>query len=108
MKATRIPDESRRLVRLRDRERCVRCRLPGTDWHHRRSKNVRGPLTHSPCNGIWMCRDCHGWVHSHPTLARESGWIVSRDVADPSTVPVVHGSWGRVYLNYEGGWSLAA
>ncbi len=81
--------------------------MPGTDWHHRRSKSVRDTLTHSPCNGVWMCRTCHGWVHHNPTEAQVNGWIVSR-YDDPREVPVTHALWGRVTLTEQGEWRLCA
>lgn len=73
-------------------------------WHHRRSRRVRDKFRHSPCNGLWLCLDCHAWVHAHPLLARQSGWIVSQHESDPSSVPVVHALWGRVRLTHDGGW----
>jgi hypothetical protein len=49
---------------------------------------VRDEWTHSPTNGVLLCRTCHSWVHKHPFEARASGYIVSRWCADPGTVPV--------------------
>lgn len=34
-----------------------------------------------------LCNTCHPWVHSHPVLARGSGWIVSRYEAEPGAIP---------------------
>lgn len=94
-------------VQVRDRFRCLRCGGMGANWHHRRSKSIRDQHTDCPCNGVWLCGSgsmgCHGWVHSHPLLARQQGWIVSRYMAEPSMVPVmsrVHG--GVVLLDCEG------
>lgn len=61
--------------------------MPGTDWHHRRSRRVRDDHTHCSCVGVWSCRTCHGWIHAHPDAAITEGLIVSQWVTDPWTVP---------------------
>lgn len=99
-KASRIPTAARHAVRQRDLVRCARCGSNATvgQWHHRRSRWVRDEHTHHPCNGLWLCADCHSWCHHNPTEAKASGWIVSRYVAEPGSVPVHHGVWGWVLL----------
>lgn len=83
-----IPQRSRNLVKGRDFGRCIRCAGRGTAWHHRRSRSVVDEHTHCPCNGVWLCKTCHDWVHAHPFEARTAGWIVSRHVEQPSDEPV--------------------
>jgi hypothetical protein len=26
-----------------------------------------------------VCPDCHGWIHAHPSAARATGWLLSRN-----------------------------
>jgi hypothetical protein len=101
VKATPIPQWSRTLVRHRDLDLCARCGMLGAHWHHRRSRSVRDELTHSPCNGLWLCAFDHAWVHANPREAREAGFIVSRH-EDPRYVPVDHAIHGLVYLTEDG------
>lgn len=86
-KATGIPEKSRRIVRERAHDRCERCSGHGSQWHHRRSRHIRNDHTHHPCNGVWLCDTCHRWVHANPRRAQERGFIVSRYVEEPGTVP---------------------
>lgn len=85
---SQIPDQARGLVLLRDRYLCQRCGMKGTDWHHRRRRNIEDEHTHHPCNGVLLCRTCHGWVHANPFLARGSGLIVPTRIVAPGEVPV--------------------
>lgn len=55
-----------------------------------------------------MDKTCHDWVHAHPVEAMENGWIVSRHCTNPLTEPVNHALFGRVLLDNDGGYSLAA
>lgn len=84
----------RRAMYERDGFRCVRCgrHFPegrGLDAHHRhlRSQGGMGTLD----NGISLCGSgttgCHGWVHAHPALSYEAGWLV-HSWDDPATVQV--------------------
>lgn len=99
--ATGIPHMSRLMVQHRSYNRCARCGLTGSEWHHRRSRSVRDEHQHCPCNGVWLCRDCHSWVHAHPFEARTSGWIVSR-YATPGDVPMLTQQHGWVTLGHDG------
>ena len=85
-----IPPLSRRLVKTRDRGRCLRCGSPTRygEWHHRRSRSVKGLHRHSACNGVWLCHTCHRQVHKQPLDAKADGFIVSRYVDNPGEVPV--------------------
>lgn len=92
-----IPNKARDLVRARAHHRCERCMAPAPNgaWHHRRPRSVVDEHQHCPCNGVWLCHTCHRMVHAHPEAARDTGWIVSRWVEDPGTVPVTRrfGTW---------------
>jgi hypothetical protein len=100
-----IPPESRRLVADRDFGRCTRCGLGATAWHHRRGRSVIDQHQHCPCNGIYLCDECHRYVHAHPFESRRQGWIVSRHTAVPGEVPVksaVHCDWVLLQCNGQG------
>lgn len=30
---------------------------------------------HDPARGLWCCAAGHGWVHTHPEMAYELGWL---------------------------------
>lgn len=78
-------------MKVRDHHRCMRCLVPAPtgQWHHRRSRSVRDQHQHCPCNGVWLCPTCHRWVHDHPVQARETGFIVSKFVTEPGSIPIV-------------------
>lgn len=106
--SSRIPDSSRKIVTERDRGRCVRCLMPGREWHHRRGKSVVDEHRHCPCNGVILCGNgnvggCHGYVHSRPFEARAAGLIVLRSVALPYTVPFRLGTTEFVLPDCSGG-----
>lgn len=103
MSGNAIPSMQRVKVKVRDSRRCVRCGGQGAEWHHRRSKSVRDEHRHCTCNGVWLCTDCHQWVHSHPFEARGSGFIVSRHTPVPGTEPVQCVLRGLIVLDCEGG-----
>lgn len=77
------------MVRQRDRHRCQRCGSPTPrgQFHHRRTRAVVDKHQHCACNGIWLCHTCHTWIHANPVKARDTGFIVSRYVEVPATVP---------------------
>lgn len=86
----------------RDGKRCVRCSMPGNQWHHRRTRDVVDKHRHCPCNGVTLCLVCHAWVHANPLLALEQGWIVSSHVASPGEVSVKYRTKVR-WLSCNGG-----
>lgn len=93
-----IPQESRDTVALRQANRCARCGVTGSDWHHRRRRNVRDGHEHCPCNGVLLCRTDHEWAHKNPTEAKALGFIVvTTDV--PASVPVCT-VWGWQVLTH--------
>lgn len=98
-----IPPLSRRIVKTRDQGRCLRCGCPtrNGEWHHRRSRRVRGEHRHCVCNGVWLCNTCHRDVHSHPTESLESGFIVSGFIDLPGSIPI-QAHYGIVLLDCHG------
>ena len=92
MKAKSLSSAERAVVVDRERGLCARCGLPGTDWHHRRSRGVRGPHTHCACNGVLLCRADHQWAHANPDEARQQGFIVRRTIEEPSVIPTLRPS----------------
>lgn len=93
-----IPEGSRRDVAKRQDGKCARCGMHGTDWHHRRRRNVRDGHEHCACNGVLLCRADHKWVHDNPAEAKALGWIVlTTDL--PASVPV-RTVWGWQILTH--------
>jgi hypothetical protein len=103
-----IPERSRKLVRVREMNKCLRCAMgsQALQWHHRRSRSVRDPHQHCPCNGVLLCPTCHEWVHKHPFEARGLGLIVSRHTAVPGTVPVWSHHHPALLLKCAGGFEF--
>lgn len=86
---SRIPTAAREAVKARSEGRCERCNSVGTDWHHRRRRNVSlGHDPHCPCNGVWLCRTCHDDMHGHPSKAMKEGFIVSSYESSPWSIPL--------------------
>jgi hypothetical protein len=79
--------------------------MTGAEWHHRRSRSVVDECQHAVCNGMWLCRTCHAWVHRHPFEARRTGFIVSR-YALPHDEPVKTVQHGWVTLDHDGGATI--
>lgn len=96
-----IPTARREQVKAREQGRCLRCSGRGSEWHHRRTRRVFDQHQHCACNGVWLCRDCHAWVHGHPLEAAHSGYWVSRHVGEPATIQVIV-PWGTVQLGCDG------
>lgn len=106
-KATPIPTKRREQVKARQNGRCLRCGCPNpNEWHHRRTRHVRDEHQHCSCNGVYLCTPCHHAVHHHDIVsARRLGFIVSRYVPLPYTVPVL--SYGElITLDCEGGFEF--
>lgn len=107
MKRAGVSDQDYEMVRVRDLFHCVRCRAPTMEgaWHHRRGKAVVDLHTDHSCNGIWLCHECHRWVHASGFRARAMGWIVSRiSYLLPHQVPVLTAQYGWVLLDCEGSY----
>ena len=108
MSGNSIPDWAREAVEVRDGGRCVMCRAPGTNCHHRRSRSVHDTHRHCPCVLVLMCGSgttgCHGYTHARPLVSRGTGLIVSKFVALPGQVPFRSGlEW--VFPDCRGGAS---
>lgn len=79
---------------------CERCghECGPVERHHRKRKREGGD---SLANLVMLGRPCHAFVHAHPVLARQEGFIVSVS-RDPEDVPL---HWRRrdwVILTNEG------
>ena len=98
-KGNRIPTRSREIVAKRSLGRCERCAGMGAEWHHRRRRLIKDEHQHCPCNGVWLCRKCHSWVHANPTRAIASGFILPGTVAEPSKVAVLRSNaWWAAFF----------
>jgi 5-methylcytosine-specific restriction protein A len=51
---------------------------------------------------VLLCRDCHRWIESHRSAARDAGWLV-RQGQDPAAVVVLL-PVGPVWLTEDGGY----
>jgi 5-methylcytosine-specific restriction enzyme A len=105
---TMIPAESREVVFTREHGLCARCCMRGSEWHHRRSRRVRGLHRHCACNGVLLCRTCHRWAHSNLWQASEDGWIVSIHEEFPASVPQHRPDGWWITLCDGGGMALRA
>lgn len=90
--------EIRAAVLERDGYQCARCGRPCVYDHsiHHRILGNRKDMRAS--NLVTLCGSgttgCHGWVHAHPTLAQDDGYIVSKfhKAQDTPDIPVVYGA----------------
>jgi hypothetical protein len=55
---------------------CERCQSArSTDVHEPRMRSRGADITdREQC--VCLCRDCHSWVHAHPTEATAEGWLI--------------------------------
>ena len=99
-----IPESARTAVKQRQRFRCARCGVPTPhgEVHHRRSRLVRDQHQHCPCNLVYFCGTCHRWAHAHPFEAKAHGWIMSKFITEPSTIPSLSVR-GETYYSCTGG-----
>jgi len=86
-----IPTAMREQVRLRDKGRCLRCGVPGTEIQHRMRRREGG---HHLWNLVLMCHACHAWAHGHPAIARAFGWVISVHADLPNQRPL-YTFWGE-------------
>lgn len=91
-----IPLRSRVLVETREQDRCLRCGMRGSEWHHRRKRSIKDEHQHCSCNGVLLCKTCHVWAHAHPVEAKVKGFIVTQFSNTPSAweVQAWHGPVG--------------
>jgi hypothetical protein len=75
----------------RDEGMCRRCSCPAADCHHRKPKGMGGTSDTERAFGlaglISVCRECHSWIHAHPEISYEEGWLV-HSWQDPADVPL--------------------
>lgn len=94
---------TRRIVKERSGGLCELCGAIGHSAHHRKNRGQGGSW--SPSNIVWLCGDgargCHGWVTTHPELARGAGFHVPW-WETPAQIPVESLVHGRVLLHDNG------
>lgn len=94
-----IPAAVRTAVDTRDNRQCLRCGAAGREIHHRQRRREGG---HGLENCVLLCGADHRWVHSHPSQARDTGFIVSVFDDVVADVPI-RAYYGWVRLTSEGG-----
>ena len=72
-------------MRERQGGQCLRCGNTYTALHHRMRRREGG---HGCENLVGLCHTCHEWVHKHPKLAQEAGYIIPIHIEDISVVPI--------------------
>lgn len=97
---------------------CQRCAATqALEHHHRRLKGIGGSKhrTHAQhaCNGILLCRKCHGWAHRGDRRTAEAqGFIVSQSVDEPGLVGVMRfaaaGGGATQWPACDGSWADTA
>lgn len=108
MRATQIPEATRKLLATRCNGLCETCwQEPFTDAHHRQPRGMGGTMLkakHNLSNLLALGRACHTRIESERDEARllAHGWLVSQ-YDDPATVPaLIHSAsyygQGRFYL----------
>ena len=51
------------------------CMMHATDVHHTHSGSDRAVYYLIQSTWLSVCRNCHNWIHEHPTEARELGLL---------------------------------
>jgi len=49
------------------------CSRYGSQFHHVLPRSRGGK--HEPENGLFVCAHCHAWIHAHPAISRQAGWL---------------------------------
>jgi hypothetical protein len=49
------------------------CKRYGTEFHHVLPRSRGGQ--HEPGNGLYVCAPCHRFIHDHPAISRQAGWL---------------------------------
>jgi 5-methylcytosine-specific restriction endonuclease McrA len=66
------------IVRKRSKYQCEAktdvCIGGGQHVHHRKLRSQGG--TNSEANLIDVCMPCHEWIHAHPALSYQRGWLL--------------------------------
>lgn len=90
---SRIPHEVVAEVEERAGWACEACGATVSgkpDLHHRKARGIGGTSEEDldvATNIIRIHPRCHAWIHAHPRVGREHGWIVRRG-DDPAQVEV--------------------
>jgi hypothetical protein len=71
--------ESKRVVRARSGGRCevdavVDCTGRAEHTHHRLGRVH--PRANEPDHLLDVCHVCHAWLHNHPEVSYETGWLL--------------------------------
>ena len=86
--------KARKEALLRDEGKCLRCRKPAADVHHRRPKKMGGTKNEYTAFGmanlVSLCRKCHNDIHAHPEQAYRTGYLV-HSWDDPAHIPITSG-----------------
>src|SRR5699024_12283126 len=105
-KKNRMPPELVEAVRYRADNMCevmnpdAGCTGRHEETHHRKMRSQQGKHTRENC--VAACNACHGYIHRHPAIAYEKGWLVQR-VKDPTNIPIRRpGDLSN--LQRDGGW----
>lgn len=60
------------------------CTWKATDIHHRKLRSQGGE--HTTVNCVFICRECHHYIHMHPAISYYNGWLV-KSSHDPAKAP---------------------
>lgn len=61
------------------------CSGTGGSWHHRKLRSQGG--RDNAANSLFVCSSCHDYIHMHPAISYENGWLV-KSHSDPGAVAV--------------------
>jgi len=65
----------RRAAFLLNKPTCEICHIKKShDVHHKAGRLAGNYLNES--TWLAVCRPCHDYIHTHPSLARKQGWII--------------------------------
>lgn len=64
-----------RAKHLKQHPRCQVCHLMASrDIHHKAGR--RGEMLNATEHWLAVCRECHDYIHQHPSVARRYGWLI--------------------------------
>jgi hypothetical protein len=73
-----VPTSMRDVVAVRCKGRCEAktpvCTGVLEHLHHKLMRSQGGP--HTPENLLACCNACHGFIHKHPELSYQQGWLI--------------------------------
>lgn len=62
---------------LEENPNCERCGQRSQIVHERLTRARGGSIT-DEANCVVLCHPCHQWIHEHPRVATEEGWLSRR------------------------------